>query len=198
MHKKALEHFRKTDPVLHSVALEVELIELRAPSDYFVDIVDSIISQQLSGKAALTIFNRFKKLFPKEEITPEKLLKLPDEKIRECGISYSKIKYIKGVAKAVTNSDLDLKSFDKLSDGQVIEELVKLKGIGRWTAEMFLIFTLLREDVFSAGDLGLKNAIAKHYKLKDADEKKLLKISKKWSPYRSLASRILWRSLENG
>lgn len=196
MNKKALEHFKKTDLKLYEIALKIELIDLSAPKDFFIDIVDSIISQQLSGKAATTIFNRFKGLFPNEKITPEKLLKIPDEKIRACGISYSKIKYIKGVAQAVVDKQVDLNSLSDLSDDKVIEELVKLKGIGKWTAEMFLMFTLLREDVFSAGDLGLKNAIIKHYGIKNPKDKDLLRISKKWSPHRSVASRILWKSLE--
>lgn len=196
MNKKELEHFRKVDPKLYELALKIELFKLPLPQDYFVDIVDSIISQQLSGKAALTIFERFKKLFPKGGITPQKLVAIPDEKIRERGISYSKIRYLKGVAQAVLNKEINLEKLKEKPDEEVINELIKLKGIGRWTAEMFLIFTLLREDVFSSGDLGLKNAIIKHYKLKNPKEKDLLKISSKWSPFRSLASRILWKSLE--
>lgn len=190
-------HFKRVDPKLYEIALQVELIELPAPKDYFVDIVDSIISQQLSGKAAATIFNRFKTLFPKGKITPQKLLKIPDETIRACGISYSKIKYIKGVAEAVMQKQINLDSLTDLPDEEVINELIKLKGVGKWTAEMFLMFTLLREDIFSTGDLGLKNAIIKHYSLgENPREKDLLRVSSKWSPYRSIASRILWKSLE--
>jgi DNA-3-methyladenine glycosylase II len=194
---KALKHFKKVDPVFYEIALKVKLEDHPRPDDYFVDLVDSIISQQLSGKAAATIFGRFKKLFPNEKITPEKLLKIPDEKIREAGISYSKIKYIKGIAEAVVNKQINLNALDKLSDEEVILELVKLKGVGNWTAEMFLMFTLGRPDIFSAGDLGLQNAMIKIYKL-DAKPKKevLIEISEKWSPYRTTASRILWKSLE--
>lgn len=194
--KKALEHFKKTDPTLFTIAKKIELTNLVKPSDYFIDLVDSIISQQLSGKAAATIFGRFKKLFKDEKITPKQLLKIPDDAIRNAGISYSKIKYIKGIALEIKNKKLNLKNLEKLSDEEVIDELIKIKGIGRWTAEMFLMFTLLREDIFSIGDLGLKNAIIKHYKLKKVTNEKLLKISKKWSPHRTIASRILWKSLE--
>lgn len=197
MKDKAILHFKKADPKLYKVALLVELDELIKPTDYFIDLVESIISQQLSIKAADTIFGRFTKLFPNELITPEELIKIPDQKIRNAGISFSKIKYIKGIAQAILNKQLDLSKLELMNDGEVIEELVKLKGVGVWTAEMFLIFTLGRKDVFSTGDLGLRNAIIKLYKLKEKptiDE--LLTISEKWSPNRTIASRILWKSLE--
>ncbi len=194
---EALKHFKKTDPILYKIAIQVELGEITRPDDYFVDLVDSIISQQLSGKAAATIFGRFKKLFPKEKITAGKLIKIPDQKIRDAGISFSKIKYIKGIAEQIINKKLNLKNLEKLSDQEVINELIKLKGVGTWTAEMFLMFTLLRPDIFSTGDLGLQNAVVKLYKLENKPDKdKLLEISSKWSPHRTLASRILWRSLE--
>jgi len=194
---KALKHFKKVDPILYDVAVKIILPTHAKSRDYFIDIIESIISQQLSIKASDTIFGRFKKLFPIELITPKGILKIPDEKIRECGISYSKIKYIKGISQAVEDKTIDLNNLDKLSNEEVIIEMVKLKGIGVWTAEMFLMFTLDRPDVFSAGDLGLQNAIVKLYKLKDKPSKdELLKISSKWAPYRTTASRILWRSLE--
>jgi DNA-3-methyladenine glycosylase II len=194
---EALKHFKKVDPKLYELALQIKLSDTPKPEDYFIDLVDSIISQQLSGKAAATIFGRFKKLFPQEKITPEELLKIEDQTIRAAGISFSKIKYIKGIAKAVIDKEIDLKSLDELSDEEVIKELTKLKGIGQWTAEMFLMFTLRRKDIFSAGDLGLQNAMIKIYKLEGKlDKQKLLEISAKWSPHRSIASRILWKSLE--
>lgn len=204
---EALKHFKKADPILYELALKIKLEEHTRPEDplrqslseasYFVDLIESIVSQQLSIKAADTIFGRFKNLFPKGKITPGQTLKLPDEKIRECGISFSKIKYIKGIAQEIIDKKLNLKSFEKKSDEEVISELVKLKGIGQWTAEMFLMFTLGRSDVFSAGDLGLQNAMIKIYKLEKPKKEELLIISEKWSPHRTIASRILWKSLES-
>jgi DNA-3-methyladenine glycosylase II len=195
--KKAFAHFRKTDPLLYKVALEIKLEDYQKSKDYFTDLVESIISQQLSGKAANTIFARFKKLFTKGKITPQELIKIPDQEIREAGISFSKIKYIKGIAEEIVNSKLDLKSLDNLKDEEIIKELTKLKGVGDWTAEMFLMFSLARPDIFSAGDLGLKNAIIKLYKLDyKPNKRELIKISEKWSPHRTYASRILWKSLE--
>lgn len=194
---KALKHFKKVDPVLYEVALKVKLSEQRKPEDFFIDLVESIVSQQLSGKAADTIFGRFKKLFTNQQITPAKLLKISDQKIRAAGISYSKITYIKGIAQEIVDGKLDLDKLEQLSDEEVINELVKLKGVGTWTAEMFLMFTLARPDIFSAGDLGLQNAMVRLYKLKSKpDKNRLLEISAKWSPHRTIASRILWRSLE--
>lgn len=195
--KKVLEHFKKRDLVIYNLALKIELKPLTKPPDPFVDLIDSIISQQLSGKAAATIFGRFKALFPKGKILPEKIIKISDEKIRSKGISYGKISYIKGIAKEIVNGNLDLNRLGSLTDEEVIKEMIKLKGVGVWTAEMFLMFTLNRPDIFSAGDLGLQNAIVKHYKLKSKPTKdSLIKISSKWSPYRTTASRILWKSLE--
>lgn len=195
---KALKHFKKADPILYEIAIKTELAQLIKPEDYFTDLAESIVSQQLSIKAADTIFGRFKKLFKNEEINPEDLLKIDDQKIRECGISFSKIKYIKGIASEIINNNLDLKKLDLMTDEEVIEELIKLKGVGKWTAEMFLMFSLFREDVFSAGDLGLQNAIVKIYKLeKKPTPNELVELSQKWSPHRTIASRVLWKSLEN-
>ncbi|MBP9716539.1 MAG: DNA-3-methyladenine glycosylase 2 family protein [Candidatus Levybacteria bacterium] len=198
MTDKALIHFKKVDPILYKVAIKIELSKQIKPDDYFIDLVESIVSQQLSIKAADTIFGRFEKLFKNEKINPKELLTIPDQKIREAGISFSKIKYIKGIAEAIINKQLDLKKLDSMSDEEVIGELIKLKGVGQWTAEMFLMFTLGRSDIFSAGDLGLQNAIIKIYKLEEKPNKeKLLEISKLWSPHRTIASRILWKSLES-
>ena len=195
--EEALKHFKKHDPILYEAALQVKLGELIKPVDAFIDLVETIINQQLSDKAATTIFGRFKKLFSGGKITPKQVLRVPDEKIRQAGISYSKIKYIKGIAQEIINNKLNLKSLEDLSDEEVVNELVKLKGIGQWTAEMFLMFTLTRPDIFSAGDLGLQNAMIKLYKLKKKPTSaQLLRISIKWSPYRTTASRILWRNLD--
>ena len=197
MDKKILNHFKKIDLILYKASLKTDLAKLERANDYFVDLVETIINQQLSDKAASTIFGRLKKLMPRGILTPQNILKTKDDDIRNAGISYSKIKYIKGIASEIDSGKLDLKKFDKKSDEEVLEELIKLKGIGKWSAEMFLMFSLGREDIFSAGDLGLKNAIKKLYSLKkEPTEKQLIKISSKWKPYRTIASRILWRSLD--
>lgn len=163
----------------------------------FSEIVETILGQQLSGKAANTIIGRFKNVYGGKHPTPDQLLKTKDAKIRACGTSWSKITYIKNVAKAVKSKELDLKNISKMSDSEVKEMLLKIKGVGPWTAEMILMFTLRRPNIFSPGDMGLQNAMYKHYRVKKGDLGKMEKVAKQWEPYRSLACRYLWRSLDN-
>lgn len=166
-------------------------------SEYLMQqMIESIISQQLSIKAATTIYNRFLDLFKKSAFpTPDEILKIDTEKLRSAGMSYSKASYVKNIAKAFKEKQIVIEKIVKMSDEEVITELTKIKGVGKWTAEMILIFTLKREDVFSIGDAGLRRAIKNLYKLEN--EKDILKLTEKWKPKRSLASWYLWRSLEN-
>ena len=195
--EKAKEFLLKNDPVLATVIKTLPPLEERLGKNYFLDLVESIISQQLSIKAADTIWGRFKLLFNGKEITAQKVLKIEDQKIRDCGISWSKIKYIKDLAKHTKESRLMFEKFDQMDNEDIVRELVKVKGIGQWTAEMFLIFTMGRPDVFSYGDLAIRRAIEKLYKLKsEPTQKQAEKLSQKWIPYRSYACRYLWKSLE--
>ena len=198
--KHIKDHFKKSDAILYA-ALEqsggLEKLSLRNTSDYFVALCDEIVSQQLSGRVATVIFSRFKKLFINEEITAKAVLQLTHEELRAVGMSNAKAKYIKDLARKVHTKEIDLESLSLLANDQVITELTKIKGIGRWTAEMFLMFTLGREDIFSHGDLGLRNAIKKLYRLEDPTKDEVEGITIKWSPYRTYACRILWRSLDN-
>lgn len=159
-------------------------------------LLSAIVGQQLSVKAADTIWKRVEALL-NNDFTPENILKTQDEKLREAGMSWAKIKYVKGIAEAFSRNLIDEEKIINLSDEEIIEELTKLKGVGRWTAEMILIFTIGREDVFSMGDLGLRNAVSKLYGVDRDDLKKIEEIAVKWSPYRSIASRYLWMSLDN-
>ncbi|OGY56249.1 MAG: hypothetical protein A2119_00430 [Candidatus Colwellbacteria bacterium GWA2_46_10] len=199
METKALKHLRR-DKVMAGLIKKYPLPSqptAKVNAQYlFAEIVDTILGQQLSGKAANTIIGRFKSLYGGKYPSPEKLLKTKDEKIRGCGTSWSKVSYIKNVARAVRDGELDLKKMPKMSDEKVRGELLKIKGIGNWTAEMILMFTLRRPDIFSPGDMGLQNAIYKHYKVKKGNVNTTLKIAKQWEPYRSLACRYLWRSLD--
>ena len=164
MEKKALLHLKK-DLVMKKLIKKHGELEWDWGVDLFSDLIESIINQQLSDKAAATIFKRFKGLFGKKKFPkPEDILKLSDEKIRESGISFSKIKYIKGICEAIIKGELELDKLDSLSDEKVVEELIKLKGVGQWTAEMILMFSLKRMDIFSVGDLGLRTAVSKLYK----------------------------------
>jgi DNA-3-methyladenine glycosylase II len=165
-------------------------------SKYFIDLVESIVNQQLSGKAASTIFGRVK-LLCKGKITPKAILKLSEARIRSAGLSYAKIKYIKDLATKTKNGDLNLNNIDKLSDQETIVKLITVKGIGRWTAEMFLMFSLARPDVFPVDDLGIRKGFEKVTDKKFDKEKSARFALKYWFPYRTIASWYLWRSLEN-
>lgn len=160
------------------------------------DLIESVISQQLSVKAADTIFARFKGLFISDSFpTPQDILSKENEVIRQAGLSYAKTTYIKSIAQALLDKRIVTEEIAFMSDEEVITTLSAIKGIGRWTAEMILIFTLNRPDVFSLGDLGLRKAIGKLYGI--TDKKEIIKLSETWKPYRSSACWYLWRSLEN-
>lgn len=197
-----LDHFKKVDPKIHEVMLKVNLDdwwddeELTNEKELFLSLVRKIAGQQLSVKAAKSIYKKFSDYFD-GEVTTDKILGATDQELRDTGISWAKVKYMKDLATKVVNKEIDLGSLTKLSDEDVIKELVKIKGIGEWTAEMFLMFTLKRENVFSHGDLGLKNGLLKLYKLKSADKKKIEKIVSKWQPYKTFGSISLWHSLDN-
>lgn len=196
LHKKAIRHLRR-DLVLKNLLDSYPAPNWEKKSDLFQALAYEIIGQQLSGKAAKVIYKRFLDLFGGHMPRPEVLLKISDEKIRGCGCSWAKVKYLKSLAASVKNGSLDLKNLKNLSDEEVHQQLIKVKGIGPWTAEMFLIFTLHRPDVFSLGDLGLRTAVSRLYRVRRENVKKIEKISQIWSPYRSFASRYLWASLEN-
>lgn len=186
------------DPILLQLVKKYGNHKLENRSKFlFEDLVDSIIGQQLSTKAAATILKRFKALFNNKEEFPtaDQILKKRDLTIRKAGISFSKIKYIKEVAKAYKKGELNYKKLLNMTDEEVIAELTKIKGVGKWTAEMTLIFTLGRPDVFSVGDGGLRRAVKNLYKIEK--ETDILELAEKWKPYRSTASWYLWRSLEN-
>jgi DNA-3-methyladenine glycosylase II len=206
MSRNTIKYLQSVDPILGAAMAQIKIDANRKPNkNHFRSLVESIVSQQLSVKASDTIFNRFVDLFVKSGAiktarsfpTPEQVLKMSDAKLRKVGLSGSKVKYIKDLAKKVHQKEVQLHRLHKMSDEEVIEHLVQVKGIGRWTGEMFLMFSLARPDIFSHGDLGLRNAIQKLYGFKKAPTiKQIEKIAQKWSPYKTLASRYLWKSLD--
>jgi DNA-3-methyladenine glycosylase II len=167
--------------------------------DPFESLLKSIIYQQLSGKSANAIFKRFLDYYDGKVPKPDQIIETPDELFRtKIGLSYKKIEYIKDLSSRISTKTLDLSLLSALSDEEIIAELIKVKGIGRWTAEMFLIFTLGRQDVMPLGDLGVKKAIQKLYNLSYMpDSQYISKISSSWRPYRSIATWYLWKSLSN-
>jgi DNA-3-methyladenine glycosylase II len=167
-------------------------------ADHFSALVRAITFQQLSTKAASTIYNRLVALMPEGVPTPAGFERITDDQLRAVGLSRQKSAYLRDLCGKVTSGDVALDTLDALSDEEVISALVKVKGIGRWSAEMFLIFRLLRPDVFPVDDLGIVTAVRRAYGLrKRPTADRLRKIAEPWRPYRSIASWYLWRSLDN-
>ncbi len=193
------QHFEKNDLTLFNWIAQIEAFEMIETHNYFEALCSSIVSQQLSTKVADVIWDRVIHLFPDKKVTPEHILQLTEVDLRAVGLSFAKIKYVKDLASKVLSGELDLEKLPDLDNEEIIAELTKVKGIGRWTAEMFLMFTLARPNVFSHGDLGLKKAIQKIYELPDMpSEEQMLALEEKWDPYKTYASRILWKSLDSG
>lgn len=165
---------------------------------HFLALVRSIVYQQLSGKAAGTIHARFLALYPGGAPAPADVLATSDAKLRAAGLSRQKIGYLRDLAARVHSGDLPLDHVETLTDDDLIAHLVQVKGIGRWTAQMFLMFKLGRPDVLPDLDLGIQNAIKRAYRKRKVKPKDVMRIGAKWSPYSSVACWYLWRSLENG
>lgn len=172
-------------------------LTLSKSNDFFVDLSRSIVGQQLSAKVARVIWERIRSLF-NNDITPLNFLNMKNEPFRAVGLSASKTQYIKNLSKAIIDGALKLDNLQIYDDEEVVKKLTTIKGIGRWTAEMFLIFSLARPDVFSFGDAGLYRAIKTLYgDNQDLTKEQIQKISDKWKPWRSYASLYLWQSLDN-
>jgi len=201
MHDPSIRHLKSVDPVLASVIDRVGpcRLEQRREGTHFDALVRSIVYQQLSGKAASTILGRVHGLFGDRSPTPSELLATPDETLRTAGLSRQKLSYLKDLATKVESGVVPLAAdtIDHLADDEIIDRLVQVKGIGRWTVHMFLIFRLGRHDVLPELDLGIQNAIRRAYRLrKQPGPKDVKRIGKKWTPHASTASWYLWRSLE--
>jgi DNA-3-methyladenine glycosylase II len=189
------------DKKLKKLLESQESLKLKKRKDIHIHLCGSIMSQQLSTKVADVIHKRFLKLYDNAAPTPAQILETPFETLRAIGLSKAKTNYVHNVARFAIEKGMDSKHLNKLSNEEVIEYLTEIKGVGRWTAEMLLMFTLGREDVFAVDDLGIQNAMIKLYKLDATDKKKLkekmLQIAQKWSPYRTYACIHLWRWKDN-
>ncbi len=201
MLEKAQKHLSRRDPVLRQIIKKHGACRIQPHTKYFHTLVGSILSQQLSTKAADTIHKRFLALYaPAKLPKPAQIAATPDEALRGCGISQQKLSYIKDLAIKTDEGTLPLARIAKMSDEEVIANLIQVKGIGVWTAHMFLIFSLGRLNVLPTGDLGIRNAIWKAYEFAEAPkphEMEALAQQNQWHPYCSVASWYLWRSLEN-
>lgn len=195
-HKEATK-FLKKDPKLAKIIKKVGDYNVKITKNRYQSLVEAIIAQQLSGSATKSILKKFKKLFKSKFPKPVEVIKTPDSKIRSTGLSKMKIMYIKDLSKKIQSKKLNMKIISTKSDEYIVEHLTDVKGIGRWTAEMFLIFSLGRLDVLPVGDLGLKKGIQLMYSLKELpNEKEIERIAESWKPYRTVATWYLWKSLQ--
>lgn len=194
--RKATNHLKKSDPVLRAIIERVGACRMEYGEPAFHSLAETIVYQQLNGKAAVTIFKRFAALAG-EPLTPEGILKLTNEQMRAVGLSKQKSAYLRDLAERTQRGELDFTRLPDLSDEEVIERLTQVKGIGVWTAHMFLMFSLRRPNILPTGDFGVQTAIKKYYKKhKLPKPKDMEKIARSWEPYRSVACWYLWRSLD--
>lgn len=219
--RKAVLHLKKSDPLMRAIIERVGPCRMEYNDPTFHNLAEAIVYQQLNGKAAATIFNRFTALAG-DPVTPEGILKLSAEQLRSVGLSKQKSSYLFDMAERAQRGELDFSKLAGMTDDQVIEHLTQVKGVGVWTAHMFLMFTLQRANVLPTGDFGIRMAMHKHYLDRAAKRKngagktktkktlakapkmkitlptpqQMEKIAKRWEPYRSIACWYLWRSLD--
>jgi DNA-3-methyladenine glycosylase II len=194
--RKAVIHLKKSDPVLRALIERVGPCRMEFGPAEFCSLAEAIVYQQLNGKAAVTIFKRFAALAG-EPLKPEGILKLSDDQLRSVGLSKQKSTYLKDLAAKTASGTLDFSRLPDLSDEEVIKHLAQVKGIGVWTAHMFLMFSLRRPNVLPTGDYGVQVAVKKHYKKRKLPKPKdMEKIARAWEPYRSVACWYMWRSLD--
>ena len=195
--RKALHHLKKSDPALGSIIERVGAYKIVYREPVFQNLVRSIVYQQLSGKAALTIFNRLMAAAKSDPLTPDAILKLRPAKMRALGLSKQKLTYIRELARLTRAGEVSFERLPEMDDVAIVETLTKVKGVGVWTAHMFLIFALQRPDVLPTGDLGVRMAIRKAYRMDDLPHpKQIEELALTWRPYCTIASWYLWRSLD--
>ena len=204
--RKAITHLKRVDPVMAAIIERVGPYRMSKDEPSFASLAEAIVYQQLHGKAAATIFKRLTDLTGLP-LTPEGVLRLSEEQMRSAGLSKQKLSYLRDLAAKTQSREVDFSAFGELPDEEVIRQLTQVKGIGVWTAHMFLMFSLQRPDILPVGDLGIQMAIRRHYlskakngakrrKFKPLKAKQMEKVAKCWAPYRSVACWYLWRSLD--
>jgi len=195
--RHAILHLKKADPVLAGIIERVGPCRIQYREPAFATLVRSIVYQQLSGRVAMVIFNRLLDLVPERQLTPPAVLELTIEQMRAAGLSGQKTAYIRDLAARTFSGELDFSLLPSMSDDEVIEALTQVKGVGVWTAHMFLIFALQRSDILPVGDLGIRTAMRKAYRMRALPKpERMEKIARAWRPWCSVASWYLWRSLD--
>lgn len=194
--RKAVNHLKNSDPILRAIIERVGPCRMEFGVPEFASLAESIVYQQLNGKAAATIFERFAALAGKP-LTPQGILKLTDAQLRSVGLSKQKSSYLKDLSTKTAEGLLNFARLDEMPDEEVIKHLTQVKGIGVWTAHMFLMFSLRRPNVLPTGDYGIQMAMKKHYKKRKLRKPQdMEKIARAWDPYRSVACWYMWRSLD--
>ncbi|MEO1516062.1 MAG: DNA-3-methyladenine glycosylase [Bacteroidota bacterium] len=189
------------DPILKKVIQSIELPPLPKSEDVYFDLLRSIAGQQLSVKAAQTIFGRFLELFPKSYPDQKRLIRMEEEQLRGVGLSRAKAAYVRNVALFFQEEKVDKKQLDAMSNEEIIRYLTQIKGVGRWTVEMILMFSMDRPDVLPLSDLGIRNGIVELYQLEETGKAlhaRLEEIAEPWRPYRTTACRYVWRWKDGG
>lgn len=192
----AIRHLCRVDPVMKALIKKHGVLPVRTNHNSFETLAKIIIGQQLSGRAAATIFARVKAAAGGRRLTARRLSECADQRLREAGVSRPKVRALRSLIERVETRKLRISKLVALGDEQVFESITQVKGMGPWSAQMYLIFVLGRPDVFPENDLGIRKAIALHYKI-DLTGESLEKVSAPWRPYRTVASLYLWRSLDN-
>lgn len=194
--RKAILHLKKADPTLAAIIARVGPFRMTYREPAFASLVRSIVFQQLNGKAASKIFERLVQAAG-GELTPDALAKMTDAQYRAAGISPQKLGYLRDLAQRTASGEIDFAKLPTLSDAEVIEHLTRVKGVGMWTAQMFLMFALRRVNIMPTNDLGVLMAIRKHYRKRKLPKPvHVLKLAKNWEPYCSIACWYLWRSMD--
>lgn len=193
---KAARHLKQCDPVLARIVTPGLPFRLHGRSDLYLDLLESIVSQQLSGKAAATIFGRFLDLFPRRYPEPRRLVRMTVGQLRKAGVSRQKAGYLRNVAAFARQGGLERARLERMRDEDLMERLTAIKGVGRWTAEMLMMFPLHRPDVFPVDDVGIQTAMKRLYGVRGAGprfKRRLEKIAERWRPHRTLACKYLWK-----
>jgi DNA-3-methyladenine glycosylase II len=194
--RKAINHLKKSDPVLAAIIERIGPCRMQFTEPTFHSLAEAILYQQLNGKAAVTIFNRFT-AEAGDPLTPAGILKLSEAQMRAVGLSRQKTSYLRDLSEKTRAGLLEFERLPELSEQEVIEHLTQVKGVGVWTAHMFLMFSLRRPDILPTGDYGVQAAIKKYYKKRKWPKPAVIeKIAKPWAPYRSIACWYLWKSLD--
>ncbi len=192
--RRGFDHVRRRDPVLGRVMESHGVVDFRAEGDIFESIVESILSQQLAGAAANSIIRKVRAIYPEGKLEAEPLLRTPARRLRSAGVSPQKLSYLRDLSRKVSKGKIDLEALRTLEDDEIIRILDEVKGVGPWTVQMLLIFTLGRVDVLPVDDLGVRKGIQGVYSLESLPTREEIeKIAESWHPYRTVASLYLWR-----